>query len=85
MNKTNINKKYILDSNKIDPSSKFIDKDIYNFVKKEADKVYKKPSAYKSGYIVRLYKELGGRFKGKKQKKQGLARWFAEDWQNQRG
>jgi hypothetical protein len=29
----------------------------------KADKIYKKPSAYKSDYIVKTYKELGGRYK----------------------
>jgi hypothetical protein len=40
---------------------------------------YKKPSAYKSGYVVRLYKQLGGTytedFKPKK-----LKTWFKERW-----
>jgi hypothetical protein len=40
-----------------------VDKDLYNYVKNEADKIYKKSSAYKSGYIVKKYKELGGRYK----------------------
>ena len=56
-----------------------IDKDLYNFVKQKADKIYKKPSAYKSGYIVKTYKELGGRYKTDKQPK-NLKRWFQEKW-----
>ena len=36
------------------------DKDLYKRVKMYADMVYDKPSAYKSGYIVKKYKELGG-------------------------
>jgi hypothetical protein len=28
-----------------------------------ADKIYEKSSAYKSGYIVKKYKEMGGRYK----------------------
>ena len=39
---------------------------LYNKVKEQADKIYKKPSAYKSGYIVKKYKELGGTYSGKK-------------------
>ena len=32
------------------------DKKLYARVKKQADTVYSKPSAYKSGYIVKEYK-----------------------------
>ena len=39
-----------------------IDKELYDLVKQKADEVYKKPSAYKSGYIVKTYKQLGGRY-----------------------
>ncbi len=53
--------------------------------KKAADAIYKKPSAYKSGYIVKKYKELGGTFEGEKDKVKGLNRWFAEKWVNQHG
>ena len=56
-------------------------KALYNKVKQEADKKYSKPSAYKSGWIVREYKERGGEYKGKKQK-DGLTRWFREDWED---
>ena len=38
-----------------------IDKELYDLVKQKADEVYKKPSAYKSGYIVKMYKQLEGR------------------------
>jgi hypothetical protein len=59
---------------------------LYAIVKAYADKIYKKPSAYKSGFIVKTYKELGGRYKkSKKNKNEGLLRWFAEKWTNQRG
>jgi hypothetical protein len=34
-----------------------LDKELYNKAKQIADETYKKPSAYKSGYIVKLYKE----------------------------
>lgn len=33
-----------------------INKKLYETVVQDADKIYKKPSAYKSGYIVREYK-----------------------------
>lgn len=56
-----------------------IDKQLYEKVKKDADKVYSKPSAYKSGYIVKKYKELGGRYQDDKQPR-ALKRWFQEGW-----
>jgi len=55
------------------------DKKLYNKVKIEADKIYKKPSAYKSGYIVKKYKELGGTYIDD-EKPKNLKRWFAEKW-----
>lgn len=56
-----------------------LDRDLYERVKKEADKVYTKPSAYKSGYIVKKYKELGGRY-ANDDKPKNLQRWFKENW-----
>jgi len=53
--------------------------ELYNKVKKEADKIYTKPSAYKSGYIVKKYKELGGTYTSDNKPKK-LERWFKEDW-----
>ena len=35
--------------------------ELYGQVKLYADSVYKKPSAYKSGFIVKTYKSLGGK------------------------
>jgi hypothetical protein len=55
------------------------DKNLYEKAKKMADEIYKKPSAYKSGYIVKKYKELGGTYKDDKDPKQ-LKRWFNEKW-----
>jgi len=57
------------------------DTKLYNKVKREADKIYQKPSAYKSGYIVKKYKELGGTYSGKKTSL-GLTSWYKEKWQN---
>ena len=57
------------------------DKELYEKAKMTADKTYKKPSAYKSGFIVKTYKELGGTYSGVK-KNIGLKRWFAEKWVN---
>lgn len=64
-----------------------INKKLWMRVKREADMVYKKHSAYKSGWIVKRYKELGGKFRrmSKALDARPLARWFAEDWRNQHG
>lgn len=62
-----------------------LDPELYEVAKEVANKKYKKQSAYKSGFIVKLYKALGGRYSGKKKEKEGLSRWFAEDWRNIRG
>jgi hypothetical protein len=64
-----------------------LDKRLYDAVKKHADTVYDKPSAYKSGYIQRKYKELGGRYSdsgedSEKKTLKPLEKWFAEDWKN---
>jgi hypothetical protein len=54
---------------------------LYEQAKKIADEKYKKPSAYKSGFIVKKYKELGGTYTDDKKTK-NLKRWFKEDWQD---
>ena len=62
-----------------------INKELYKMVKAKADKIYKKPSAYKSGYIVREYKRLGGKYRNKKNdrnKIKPLKRWFLEGWKD---
>ncbi len=56
-----------------------INKDLYKKAKEKADKTYKKHSAYKSMYIQKVYKELGGKYKGEK-KKEGVKRWNKEEW-----
>jgi len=43
-------------------------KTLYEKVKRKADKKFDKPSAYKSAWIVKQYKEEGGTYKGKKSK-----------------
>jgi hypothetical protein len=52
---------------------------LYDKVKSYADQVYTKPSAYKSGFIVKTYKQLGGTYTDDKKEKP-LARWFKEQW-----
>jgi hypothetical protein len=54
---------------------------LYEKAKALADSIYDKPSAYKSGFIVKTYKEMGGEYTGKKTK-EGLARWYFENWKD---
>jgi len=57
-------------------------KELYQAVKDYADIVYDKPSAYKSGFIVKTYKKLGGTYKNDN-KEHDLERWFkGEKWIN---
>lgn len=58
-----------------------LDKELYEKAKKIADEKYIKSSAYKSGYIVRLYKEMGGRYKDDNKPKK-LKNWFNEEWRD---
>ena len=58
---------------------KILNQSLYDEVKKDADKIYKKSSAYKSGYIVKKYKELGGKYEDDNKPK-NLKRWFKEAW-----
>ena len=58
------------------------DQALYQSIKDRVWKMYKKPSAYRSGMLVKLYKEAGGKFEGSGNK---LKRWFDERWTNQRG
>jgi hypothetical protein len=54
---------------------------LYEKAKAIADAKYDKPSAYKSGFIVKTYKELGGTYLDDNQPRD-LKRWFSEDWIN---
>jgi hypothetical protein len=74
-------------SNKIKSSTKNTptNNKLWIQAKKQADKIYDKPSAYKSGYIVKYYKDHGGKFKENNKNKEGLTRWFKEKWVNQHG
>ena len=58
---------------------KILNPEIYKKAKKKADETYERHSAYKSMYIQKVYKELGGKYKGKK-KTQGVTRWNEEKW-----
>ena len=58
-----------------------IDKVLYNKVKKKADEKFQsKTGIYKSSWIVKEYKRLGGKYKGKKSNKKGILRWYKEKW-----
>jgi hypothetical protein len=63
------------------PKNEPLNKALYEKVKAMADEKYEKPSAYKSGWIVKKYKELGGEYSGTKTK-EGLTAWYKEDWQD---
>lgn len=66
---------------------------LYNKTKKNIYKKYPKHSAYRSGILVKTYKENFTKkyglkkepYIGKKPQKKGLKRWFDEKWVNQRG
>ena len=56
-----------------------INKSLYDSIKARADKIYAKPSAFKSGYITKTYKAEGGKYRDDGEPK-NLKRWFAEKW-----
>ena len=67
------------------------DEKLYQKIKNDLFKIYTKPSAYRSGLLVKKYKEEYVKkhnnknyYKGNKETS-NLKRWFAEDWRNQRG
>ena len=62
-----------------------LDMKLYNDIKNKVWKMYDKPSAYRSGMLVKLYRESGGRYSGDKDKDEGFSLWFASKWLNQRG
>lgn len=57
-----------------------INKKLYEKAKEIVYPRYKKPSAYRSGAVVKLYKEMGGKFK--ENNGRPLARWFREEWKD---
>ena len=68
------------------------DMKLYEKIKAAVYKDIPKHSAYRSGIVVKKYKKTfkkknGNKnpYSGKKTKKTGLGRWFAEKWTNQRG
>ncbi len=68
------------------------DKSLYETVKKRVYKRIKKHSAYRSGVLVKEYKQeykkkhgSGSAYEGKKRETKGLSRWFKEKWKTQDG
>jgi len=61
--------------------SKFLNPEIHEIAKRKANEVYDRPSAYKSAYIVKIYKQLGGKF-NESIKERPLAQWFKEEWKD---
>ena len=57
------------------------DPELYDRVKQHAETIYAKPSAYRSGWIVKTYKSLGGTY-SEDNKPKKLKTWFKEKWQN---
>ena len=56
--------------------------ELYEQVKNIINKQYKKPSAYRSGAYIRLYKKMGGEFIEEEQEEKPLKRWFKEEWED---
>jgi hypothetical protein len=57
-----------------------LDKQLYEQAKRVVYRRYRKPSAYRSGALVKYYLEHGGRYKGDKHEGLPLKRWFKEKW-----
>lgn len=58
-----------------------INKSLYSKAKSKANKKYgTKTGAYKSMYIVKEYKKMGGKYSGAKKKQSGTSRWNKEKW-----
>lgn len=55
--------------------------ELYQKVKEHADTIYKKHSAFKSGYIQKLYQRNGGTYIDDNKPKK-LKRWFKEVWED---
>ncbi len=68
------------------------DKTLYEKAKKIIISKNKINSAYRSGTIVKKYKDMykkktgsDNAYIGKKKEKEGLSRWFKEDWKTRKG
>ena len=50
---------------------------LYNDIKDKVWKMYDKPSAYRSGMLVKLYREAGGKYSGDKDKDEAMSAFAA--------
>jgi len=59
-----------------------LDRDLYDTVVEEAKHRFAVwPSAYASGWVVKTYKERGGKYAGQARGQDtGLTKWFGEEW-----
>lgn len=57
------------------------DPELYEKAKKIVYAQYKKPSAYRSGALVKKYKDMGGEYEDDGEEKT-LRRWFKEQWKD---
>jgi len=55
--------------------------ELYEKAKRIVYQEYPKHSAYRSGQLVKRYKEMGGTYSGKKDSS-GLTSWFKENWKD---
>jgi hypothetical protein len=55
--------------------------ELYEKAKRIVYQEYPKHSAYRSGQLVKRYKEMGGTYSGKKENT-GLTNWFKENWKD---
>lgn len=53
---------------------------LYLRAKKDADLKYARDGLYKSAYIQKRYKELGGKYKTPKPSQAPISRWLSEQW-----
>jgi len=58
--------------------------ELYKQAKEIADKTYKTHGAYKSAFLVKKYKDLGGEY-ADDGKPRNLTRWFKEEWKDVAG
>ena len=63
----------------MDIPDNILDPQKYRTARTKADEIYgQKTSAYKNMYMSKVYKDLGGRYTGKKTK--SLPKWRSEQW-----
>jgi len=55
---------------------------LYRQAQRKADETYKRNSLYKSAFLVKTYRQLGGKYKDErnKEKQSEVKRWFQQKW-----